>query len=95
MLDSVKTPFPDCVKTLLANIKLDPSFKDFYNWARANNVPVIVLSSGMVPIIRALLAHLIGREATEIEIVANEVRDRPAKTKDQEGGWDIVFHDDR
>lgn len=58
-------------------------------------MPVIVLSSGMVPIIRALLAHLLGPEATGIEIVANEVRDRPGRTKDQEGGWEIVFHDDR
>lgn len=95
MLDSVKTPFPECIKTLCANIKLDPGFKDFYHWATANNVPVIVLSSGMVPIIRALLAHLLGPEATGIEIVANEVRDRPGRTKDQEGGWEIVFHDDR
>ena len=86
MLDSVKTPFPDCIDTLRANIKLDPGFKDFDHWATANKVPVIVLSSGMVPIIRALLAHLLGPEAHGIEIVANGVRDRPGTTKDQEGG---------
>ncbi|KAI9876463.1 MAG: hypothetical protein M1830_006457 [Pleopsidium flavum] len=94
MLDSIKTPFPECVKTLCDNIKLDPSFKDFYKWAKENNVPVIVLSSGMTPIIRALLVHLVGPEANEIEIIANDVQDRPGKRKDQEGGWQIVFHDD-
>jgi len=95
MLNSVKTPFPACIETLRANIKLDPGFKDFYHWATANDVPVIVLSSGMVPNIRALLAHLLGPEADGIEIVANDVRDRPGMTRDQEGGWEIVFHDDR
>ena len=93
-MDSVKVPFPECVQTLLDNIKLDPSFKDFYDWARANNVPVVVLSSGMVPIISALLHHLVGPKSKDIEIEANECVDRPGKKKDQEGGWMIQFHDD-
>lgn len=59
-MDSVKTPFPECIKLLLENVKLDPYFKDFYQWSRANGVPVIVLSSGMTDIIRALLVHLVG-----------------------------------
>lgn len=95
MLNSVETPFPACIETLRANIQLDPGFKDFYRWATANDVPVVVLSSGMVPIIRALLAHLLGPEADGIEIVANDVQDRPGMTKEQEGGWEIRFHDDR
>ena len=94
MLDSVSTPFPECVKTLIDNIKLDPYFKDFYQWARANGIPVVVLSSGMVPIIRALLIHLVGPEAEEIEIVANDVQDKPGMSKEQKGGWTIKFHDD-
>ena len=94
MLDSVKTPFPECIKILCENITLDPHFKDFFHWARANGVPVVVLSSGMVPIIHALLVHLVGPEADEIEIVSNQVVDRPGMSRDQEGGWTIQFHDD-
>ncbi|KAL8713035.1 MAG: hypothetical protein Q9220_002895 [cf. Caloplaca sp. 1 TL-2023] len=94
MMESVKTPFPECIKLLCENIKLDPYFKDFYYWSRENNVPVIVLSSGMTPIIRSLLVHLVGPEANDIEIVSNEVIDRPGKTQDQEGGWQLKFHDD-
>ena len=94
MMDSIRTPFPECVKYLCENITLDPHFKEFYTWARKNRVPVIVLSSGMQPIIHALLLHLLGPEANEIEIVSNDVVERPGMTKEQEGGWTIKFHDD-
>ena len=94
MIDSVKTPFPECVDLLCKNIKLDPYFSDFYKWSREAKVPVIVLSSGMTPIIRALLRELVGPEADDIEIVCNEVVDRPGMTREQEGGWNIKFHDD-
>ncbi|KAL8758787.1 MAG: hypothetical protein Q9184_003828, partial [Pyrenodesmia sp. 2 TL-2023] len=89
MMESVKTPFPDCIKLLCENIKLDPYFREFYQWSRESEVPVIVLSSGMTPIIRSLLVHLIGPEAADIEIVSNEVVDKPGKTKDQEDGWQL------
>ncbi|KAL8643413.1 MAG: hypothetical protein Q9226_008397, partial [Calogaya cf. arnoldii] len=94
MMESVKTPFPDCIRLLCENIKLDPYFNDFYQWSRANKVPVIVVSSGMTPIIRSLLVHLVGPEANDIEIVSNEVEDKPGKTKDQEDGWQLKYHDD-
>ncbi|KAI9729197.1 MAG: hypothetical protein M1834_007104 [Cirrosporium novae-zelandiae] len=93
MLDSVKTPFPECIEYLKQHIQLDPTFRDFFHWAKANNVPVVVLSSGMTPIIRGLLVHLIGPEANELEIVSNEVVGRPGMKIDQEGGWTIKYHD--
>jgi len=94
MMDSVKTPYPECIKLLCQNIKLDPHFNSFYEWSRGNSVPVIVLSSGMTPIIRALLVHLIGPHANDIEIISNEVADRPPKKQNEERGWQILFHDE-
>lgn len=35
-----------------SEIKLDPGFKDFLVYCRAHDVPVVIVSSGMVPIIR-------------------------------------------
>ncbi|KAK9770209.1 putative HAD-like domain-containing protein [Seiridium cardinale] len=94
MLDSVKTPFDECVRVLLKNIQLDPKFKEFHSWCRANNVPVVVLSGGMQPIIRALLAHLVGEEEVkDMQIVSNDVAPRPGKNINEEGGWTIVYHD--
>ncbi|KAG0642049.1 HAD-like domain-containing protein [Tuber brumale] len=88
MLDSVQTPFDECVDVLVKNIKLDPGFKDFYAWCLAEGIPCIVLSSGMEPIIRALLTNLVGPTADQIKIVSNQ----PKHLDD--GTWTIDFHDD-
>ncbi|KAI1334044.1 HAD-like domain-containing protein [Xylariaceae sp. FL0016] len=94
MMDSINTPFDECIRLLLANVKLDPRFKEFATWARANNVPIVVLSGGMQPIIRALLAHLVGEEEVkDMQIVSNDVKARPGKSINEEGGWDIQYHD--
>jgi len=89
MLESVNKPFPECVDALLENIALDPGFAAFYDWALDNNVPVVVLSSGMEPLIRALLGKLVGERANSIEIVSNQVQLEDGGKK-----WDIVYHDD-
>lgn len=96
MMDSIKLPYDQCIDLLLKNVQLDPYFKEFYLWAKANNVPIVVLSGGMEPIIRALLKHLLGEaEANDFQIVSNNVKARPGKSINDEGGWEIVFHDDR
>ncbi|AEO66309.1 uncharacterized protein THITE_2114324 [Thermothielavioides terrestris NRRL 8126] len=95
MLDSVATPFNMCIDILRKNITLDPGFKAFFEWARENNVPIVVLSGGMEPIIRALLAHLLGQEAADsLQIVSNNVAPRNGKSINDVGGWQIVYHDD-
>ncbi|KAL8294711.1 hypothetical protein RB597_007694 [Gaeumannomyces tritici] len=96
MLDSVSLPFDQCVDLLLRNITLDPAFARFYAWCRENNVPVVVLSGGMRPIIEALLRKLVGDDAVaDMQIVSNDVATRPGKAGlDEEGGWQIVYHDD-
>lgn len=96
MMDLVTTPFDKCIELLLTNIKLDEGFKEFYAWARANNVPIVVVSGGMEPVIRALLAHLLGEEeAKTLQIVSSNVGPRPGKDINEEGGWEIVYRDAR
>ena len=96
MLDSITLPLDKCIAALLQNITLDEGFKEFYSWARDNNIPVVVLSGGMEPIIRALLAHLVGEdEVRTLPILSNDVVPRPGKRLDEEGGWEIMFRDDR
>jgi len=86
MLESVPNPFDECKEILKQNIKLDSGFKDFYKWAKANDIPVIIVSSGMTPLIRAVLSNLIGDEdAKDIEIISNDVKVHP------DGKWEIQF----
>ncbi|KAL6862911.1 hypothetical protein ACO1O0_003154 [Amphichorda felina] len=93
MLDSVTTPFNECIDILKKNIKLDPGFKDFYDWSRENNVPIVILSGGMTPIISTLLDTLLG-PGWDIQIVSNDVQSRDGKTINEQGGWNIKFHDE-
>jgi 2,3-diketo-5-methylthio-1-phosphopentane phosphatase len=96
MLDGISLPLDKCIEALLQNITLDEGFKEFYTWAREHNVPVVVLSGGMEPIIRALLAHLIGEEEVKtLPILSNNVAPRPGKSLQEEGGWEITYRDDR
>ncbi|KAK0391359.1 hypothetical protein NLU13_0860 [Sarocladium strictum] len=93
MMDSITTPFNECMEILLKNIVLDPGFKEFYNWAKENNVPIVILSGGMEPVIRALLDNLL-EPGWDIQIVSNDVQSRDGKDINTKGGWNIKFHDD-
>lgn len=94
MMDSIDTPFDECVEILKAKIRLDPGFKEFYAWSQANNVPVVILSGGMQPVIHALLDNLLGEGLWDIQIVSNDVRAREGKSINEKGGWRIEFHDE-
>lgn len=95
MMDSVSKPYDQCIQYLVENIKLDPYFNDFFQWTLHNNIPIVVLSSGMEPIIRAILENLVGPDHDKIDIVSNNVKPRPGKSINEENGWELEFHDDR
>lgn len=93
---NVKAGFAECVKLLLSAVQLDPKFKEFWEWSKAANVPVVILSGGMEPIIRALLVGFLGEEdVNKMWIVSNDVEEIEGMGGiDKVGGWRIVFHDD-
>jgi 2-hydroxy-3-keto-5-methylthiopentenyl-1-phosphate phosphatase len=91
MLDSVTKPFNECTQILVDNIKLDPYFAEFYQWSLENNIPVVVLSGGMEPIIHAILKNLIGPTADQIQVIGNYVGPREGKDMNEERGWEIVY----
>lgn len=74
---------------------LDPHFAEFYYWAKENNVPIVVLSSGMEPVIRNLLETLLGHKLDDhLTIVSNNVASRDGKDINSANGWQIKYHDD-
>ncbi|KAI0676188.1 HAD-like domain-containing protein [Trametes maxima] len=89
MLESVSAnghTFEECKEVLKKNILLDVGFKDFYSYCKAHDIPIVIISSGMAPLIRAVLSSLIGEDdARAIEIVSNEVDVRP------DGSWEIKY----
>lgn len=94
MMDSIDLPFDQCIELLKKHIILDPGFVPFYAWARENNVPIVILSGGMQPVIRALLDNLLGEGLWDIQVVSNDVTPNEGKSINEEGGWTIKFHDD-
>jgi 2,3-diketo-5-methylthio-1-phosphopentane phosphatase len=97
MLESVKPGFAECIEILKSKMKLDPYFLEFYNWAKENNVPIVVVSSGMIPIIQALFEAFLGHtpDPRHLTIVANDVESRDGKDINSPGGWQIKYHDNR
>lgn len=96
MINSWQVSLTDMISILEQNIKLDPHFKDFVLWAKEHDVPIIVLSSGMVPVIAALLKKLLGEDLIkDIEIIANDTQLlAPGNSLDKVKGWNIRFHDE-
>ncbi|VDB86985.1 unnamed protein product [Peniophora sp. CBMAI 1063] len=70
---------------LRENISLDPGFKDFYQFSQANDIPVIIVSSGMEPTIRAVLSNLLGEHEKDIHVISNDVDLHP------DGTWSVKY----
>jgi len=99
MMDSISLPFDRCISLLQDNIELDPHFKEFFLFCRESNIPIVILSGGMKPIIEGMLERWIGREGLDtVQIVSNDVAAREEGAADgwiqAEGGWRIEFHDE-
>ncbi|KAK6506404.1 hypothetical protein TWF506_011314 [Arthrobotrys conoides] len=87
MLESINHPFAECIDLLKSKIPLDPGFKAFYEWCKSQGIPVIVVSSGMQPIIKALLLNYLNdpSAAEELEIFANDTEFA------DDGSWKIKW----
>ncbi|KAF2396688.1 hypothetical protein EJ06DRAFT_533950 [Trichodelitschia bisporula] len=96
MLGSVPLPFSACTAALAQQARFDAGFVPFLRYAADNNIPVVILSGGMAPIISSMLHAELGSEMAEkLQVVANGVRVRDGKKDlDEEGGWEIEFRDE-
>ncbi|KAK5122768.1 hypothetical protein LTR85_003683 [Meristemomyces frigidus] len=94
-MESIRTPFEKCVKKALDHVKLDEHFVSFHNWATSVSMPIVILSGGLTPLIRATLSELLGGGANSIEVVANEVVPRVSgRSVNEDGGWAVQLRDD-
>lgn len=75
-LDSVAEnhTFDETLNYLRDTIVIDPSFPKFFKWCQSKDIPVVVVSSGMVPIIKAVLEkYMDADDVKQINIIANDV----------------------
>ncbi|KAG0695376.1 HAD-like domain-containing protein [Suillus ampliporus] len=80
--------FEFCKNAVANNIKVDDTFKGFYEFCETNDIPVVIVSSGMEPIIRAVLnRHLASLDG--IQIVSNQVK------MYDDGHWEIPIPSSR
>ncbi|GAQ05943.1 pdp3-interacting factor 1 [Aspergillus lentulus] len=95
MLDSVRLPFNECLRIVQESIQLDPGFVNFYLWAKEKSIPIVILSSGMTPMIEALLFSLFAGKPSNIYVNANNIAPHNGKHINMVGGWQIKYRDDR
>lgn len=89
MWGSLSIPFSDGFTVMKEALDIDPDFKDFHEFCRNNSIPFNVISAGLKPVLREVLDHFLGEEASsEIDIVANDV---VIPKEGEEGGWKPVW----
>lgn len=70
---SLDVPFEDGFEVMKTALDIDPDFKAFHEFCVNNNIPFNVISAGLKPVLRRVLDHFLGEEASRhIEIVAND-----------------------
>ncbi|OUM66140.1 hypothetical protein PIROE2DRAFT_41055 [Piromyces sp. E2] len=88
MWDSVNLPW-DQAKELIKDAQIDPYFKVFQKHCNEHNIPIAILSSGLIKLIHEVLnKYLTEEELEKIQIFANDHTIAP------NGHWKIIYRDD-
>lgn len=70
---SIDVPFEDGFEVMKTALDIDPDFQAFHQFCVNNEIPFNVISAGLKPVLRRVLDHFLGEEASRhIEIVAND-----------------------
>ncbi|KAJ4302697.1 hypothetical protein N0V90_001587 [Kalmusia sp. IMI 367209] len=95
-MHSLNHSLEDCIEFQRKTIHLDAGFRTFYDWAKASNVPVVILSGGLRPLILALLGKVLREaEIPEVELFSNEVEHSHDNiTADFRRNWSVRLHDE-
>jgi len=73
-LATIRATWDEAVAALDKEIRVDPGFGDFTLWCKEAGIPVVVLSSGMMPVVQ----HFVGRFGIPLHAHAVDV---------EPGGW--------
>ncbi|KAF2153916.1 2,3-diketo-5-methylthio-1-phosphopentane phosphatase [Myriangium duriaei CBS 260.36] len=87
MWGSLNVPFADGFEAMKEQLEIDVAFQDFHTFCLNNKIPFNVISAGLKPVLREVLNHFLGEEASSnIDIVAND-----AKISEDGSEWKVVW----
>lgn len=87
MWDSVNLPWDEACE-LIKDAEIDPYFKEFQKHCKDHDIPIAILSSGLIKLIHEVLhKYLTDEELSEIQIFANDHTIAP------NGHWKIIYRD--
>ena len=90
MWGSLNVPFDDGFEAMKNNLEIDPEFHNFHQFCVNNEIPFNVISAGIKPVLRSVLDHFLGEEASSnIDIIAND-----AVINDDGSKWEVVWRHD-
>ncbi|KAF4554882.1 Pdp3-interacting factor 1-like protein [Elsinoe fawcettii] len=90
MWGSLDVPFADGFEEMKAQLEIDTDFKDFHTFCLNNRIPFNVISAGLKPVLREVLDHFLGEEASSnIQIVAND-----ATVSEDGKEWKVIWRHD-
>ncbi|TKX20594.1 Pdp3-interacting factor 1-like protein [Elsinoe australis] len=90
MWGSLNVPFADGFEEMKERLEIDQDFQDFHTFCLNNRIPFNVISAGLKPVLREVLDHFLGEEASSnIEIVAND-----ATISEDGSSWKVVWRHD-
>ncbi|KAL8292656.1 hypothetical protein RQP46_001268 [Phenoliferia psychrophenolica] len=70
---SLRHSYEDALSIAARTLKFDPGFRSFWYWCLQSGTPLVVISSGLKDVIKAALENHLGPEASQIQVVANDV----------------------
>lgn len=90
MWGSLNVPFADGFETMKDQMHLDEAFQDFHTFCLNNKIPFNIISAGLKPVLREVLDHFLGEEASsQIDIVAND-----AEINEDGSEWKVIWRHD-
>ncbi|KAL4810244.1 HAD-like domain-containing protein [Aspergillus unguis] len=91
MWGSLRVPFEDGFQIMKKELEIDPGFHDFHLFCLEKGIDFNVISAGLKPILKRVLASYLGEEeASTIDIVANDAAIKP----DGSEPWKPIWRDD-
>lgn len=90
MWGSLNVPFDDGFEAMKNALEIDPEFRNFHKFCLNNEIPFNVISAGLKPVLRSVLDHFLGEEASSnIDIIAND-----AVINEDGSKWEVVWRHD-